>query len=108
MIRILPLEKADAAAIVEWNEGKSADFLSQWSGRGYEYPITEGQISSRIDAQPSSDYRMYRIDLDGETAGTISLIYMNPDGRWFETSSGRKKPVDSISAGFRNSAYYQV
>ncbi|MCL2351193.1 MAG: GNAT family N-acetyltransferase [Firmicutes bacterium] len=77
-ISILPLEEADAPAIIVWNENQTKDFLEQWSGRGYVYPLTEAQIQARIVAQQSSDYRMYRIDRDGEMIGTISLLNIKP------------------------------
>ena len=74
MIEILPLEKADAERIVAWNAGTSADFLVQWTGRGYEYPLTADQITSRIDAQSSCDYLLYKIVLNNEMIGTIELM----------------------------------
>jgi hypothetical protein len=40
MIRLEYLERADFKKIVEWNEGKSEEFLLQWAGPLYEYPLT--------------------------------------------------------------------
>ena len=78
MISILPLKKEDAAFIVEWNKGKTDDFLVQWAGPGcYEFPITESQITGRIDKEPSSDYRLYKILNDGSIIGTIELLRIN-------------------------------
>ena len=79
MIKILPLEKKDAMQIVEWNRGTSAEFLTQWSGRGYEFPITESQIIMRIDQEPLSDYKLYKILLEDSIIGTIELMNIDKD-----------------------------
>jgi RimJ/RimL family protein N-acetyltransferase len=46
MIKLAPLQKEDFKKIIEWNEGKSADFLLQWSGPFYKYPLTQQQFES--------------------------------------------------------------
>lgn len=74
VIEILPLEKCDCSFIVEWNKEKTADFLQQWAGRGYEFPISENQISSRIDTGTVADFIIYKIVLDNEIIGTIELM----------------------------------
>jgi RimJ/RimL family protein N-acetyltransferase len=74
MIRIVPLEKKDANSIVMWNMRKDADFLTQWAGRGYQYPITEGQITTRITASAGADYKIYAIMMDESLIGTIELM----------------------------------
>jgi RimJ/RimL family protein N-acetyltransferase len=70
----VPLEKNHVKYIVEWNEGKDADFLMQWSGRGYRYPITEEQITGRLVANSNADYKIYDIKLDEKLIGTIELM----------------------------------
>ena len=70
MIHIVPLEKNKVKYLVAWNRGKDADFLIQWAGRGYRYPITEEQIT----ASPAADYKIYGIKLDGNLIGTIELM----------------------------------
>ncbi len=73
-MRILPLENIDAELIVRWNNKKTADFLNQWAGRGYEYPITVKQITDRIQAQHLSDFKLYKIIVDDKMIGTIELM----------------------------------
>jgi len=74
MIRVVPLEKKDANCIVEWNIGKGADFLTQWAGRGYQYPLTGEQITERLTTDVAADYKIYSIVLDGGMIGTIELM----------------------------------
>ena len=78
MLDIQPLLKSDAREIVRWNEGEDENFLIQWAGCGYEYPITIRQIIDRLDASFYSDFRLYRIQLDDRLIGTIELMRINP------------------------------
>ena len=87
MIRIVPLAKNHAKYIVAWNQGRDADFLTQWSGRGYRYPITEEQITARIIAQRGEDYKIYGIMMGENLIGTIEL--MNIDRKAKRASIGR-------------------
>jgi RimJ/RimL family protein N-acetyltransferase len=77
MIRIVPLEKNNVKYIVAWNQGKDTDFLTQWAGRGYQYPITEEQIIARLTPSAGADYRTYGIKLDENLIGTIELMEIN-------------------------------
>ena len=77
MILIVPLENNHANCIVRWNMGKDADFLTQWAGKGYQYPITEEQITARIVASAGADYKIYGIMLDESLIGTIELMNVN-------------------------------
>ena len=78
MIKIMPLEKEDAAYIVEWNRGKPEDFLIQWAGpQSFTFPLTEDQIIDKIEKQPGSDYRMFKILNDAEMIGTMELLRIN-------------------------------
>jgi tRNA (cmo5U34)-methyltransferase len=74
MIRVVPLEKKDTNCIVEWNSGKGADFLTQWAGRGYQYPLTGEQIAERLTTDAATDYKIYGIILDGGMIGTVELM----------------------------------
>ena len=56
--------------IVNWCKDKDADFLTQWSGRGYQYPLTEEQIINRL----SKGAEIYEANLDGRMVGTIENI----------------------------------
>ena len=40
MLEISELSREDAKMIVKWNEGLDEDFLYQWAGPGYTYPIS--------------------------------------------------------------------
>jgi RimJ/RimL family protein N-acetyltransferase len=80
MIRIVPLEKNNANRIVTWNTGK-ADFLTQWAGRGYRYPITEEQITARIVSSAGADYKIYGIMMDESLIGTIELMEIDRNAK---------------------------
>lgn len=79
MIRILPFEKCDSSLIIDWNKEKTADFLQQWAGRGYEFPITEKQILDRIDNETVSDFMICKIVLENKTIGTIELMNIDKE-----------------------------
>jgi len=81
MLKILPIEKTDAACIVKWNENKTADFLLQWAGIGYKYPLSEKQIIDRIESEPSSGCRIYKIILDNDMIGTIELMRIDTEAK---------------------------
>jgi RimJ/RimL family protein N-acetyltransferase len=49
MIKLEPMQKEDFKKLIEWNEGKSADFLLQWSGPFYKFPLTQQQFESYFD-----------------------------------------------------------
>jgi RimJ/RimL family protein N-acetyltransferase len=74
MIRIEPLEKKDTRRIVAWNKAKDADFLTQWAGRGYCYPLTVEQITERLDSNRGTDYKIFGIRMDASLIGTIELM----------------------------------
>ncbi|HBV66726.1 MAG TPA: GNAT family N-acetyltransferase [Clostridiales bacterium] len=65
--------------MVEWNDDKTADFLLQWAGVDYEYPLSEKQIIDRIESEPSSGYRLYKIVLDNDMIGTIELMSIDTE-----------------------------
>ena len=74
IIRIMPLKKKDADCIVAWNKDRGADFLTQWAGRGYRYPLTEEQITVRLGISAGTDYKIFGIILDGTIIGTVELM----------------------------------
>jgi RimJ/RimL family protein N-acetyltransferase len=73
MIRVIPLETIDAKFIVFWSHGKDAKFLTQWSGRGYQYHLTVEQITVRLAAD-RADYKIYAIRENENLIGTIELM----------------------------------
>ncbi|MCX7920733.1 MAG: GNAT family N-acetyltransferase [Clostridia bacterium] len=79
MVRIELLEEDDFSTIVKWNKGKNADFLYQWAGPGYDYPITEEMIRKRIENganREGADTYIYKIIDDSKQVmlGTIELF----------------------------------
>ena len=74
MLCIMPLAKNEVKCIVAWNEGKDAAFLMQWSGIRYVYPITEEQITGRLNTSDGADYKIFSIKLDERLIGTIELM----------------------------------
>lgn len=78
MIKLEPLQKEDFKKILLWNEGKSAEFLLQWSGPFYEYPLTEGQLEKYFDDYISKEtdtlfvFKIINVETK-EMLGTIEL-----------------------------------
>lgn len=78
MIRLENMEYNDFKKIVEWNEGTTPDFLLQWSGPLFEYPLTEEQIIKYFDSYVSKEkdtlFIFKIIDTEtNEMIGTIEL-----------------------------------
>lgn len=57
----------NAGRIVRWSNERDEEFLCQWAGRFWEYPLTVEQIMS---VEPA----LYSICDDGRFAGMISVI----------------------------------
>lgn len=74
------LDEENAECIVKWNAGKDADFLMQWAGLGFTYPITEEQIMK--DAAEVSR-AAFAVLSQEKMIGTIALMRVNE-----ETGSG--------------------
>lgn len=78
MIKLEYLEKEDLIKIVEWNTNKSEDYLLQWAGPMYDYPLTIKQVEDYL-LNNNSDifvYKILSIDTD-EFIGTIELREMD-------------------------------
>ncbi|PAB60343.1 GNAT family N-acetyltransferase [Anaeromicrobium sediminis] len=78
MIRLEYLDKEDFRKIVQWNENKSSDYLFQWAGPMYKYPLTEIQIEDYFlneVQRDKSNIFAYKITLveTNEFVGTIEL-----------------------------------
>lgn len=69
-IRIEKLKTDNANVIVNWCKDRDADFLRQWAGRGYVYPLTENQIIERLE-DGAEIFEVYRNE---KMVGTIELI----------------------------------
>ncbi|MDR3240287.1 MAG: GNAT family N-acetyltransferase [Clostridiales bacterium] len=64
-LQILPFTVEDIAALLTWNEDKGEDFLQQWAGNGYDYPLTHEQILEKINKseRPGAECQVYKIIL---------------------------------------------
>lgn len=75
MITLECLTIDDCENIVEWNEGKSQDFLIQWSGQGHDsyiYPITAKQIVEKMNDKKNV---FYKIICSGQMVGSVCLMF---------------------------------
>ncbi len=79
MIRLELLEETDFSNIVRWNAGKNKNYIFQWAGSAFEYPLTEKQIKDkfhqkRINMSNSNTF-FYKIVLYGtnEMIGIVEL-----------------------------------
>lgn len=78
------LQKEDLKKIIEWNENKSADYLLQWAGPMYNYPLSLGQVENYFlneVKKENSNIFIYKILLTstGEIIGTIELRQIDED-----------------------------
>ncbi len=64
------LRTDDAVNIAGWCRDKDEDFLRQWAGIGYSYPLTDAQIIGRL----YEGAEIFSLRIEGETVGTIELI----------------------------------
>lgn len=79
MIKLEPLKKEDFDKILQWNEGKSADFLLQWAGPLYKYPLTKEQIEQYFNnyvCKEKATIFVYKI-VDMETGQMIGTVELN-------------------------------
>ncbi|MCL2462780.1 MAG: GNAT family N-acetyltransferase [Defluviitaleaceae bacterium] len=76
-ITLLPFETGDIEAVLEWNSGAGADFLTQWAGSGYVYPLTYEQVRRRLDTGNGLEYHIFALREAGETVGTIEINFLN-------------------------------
>lgn len=78
LIKLEFLQKEDFNKIVQWNSDNSRDFLYQWAGSWYQYPITEKQLEDRIINKANksdSELYVYKIlNQTNEMIGTIELF----------------------------------
>lgn len=79
MIRLEPFERSDFKQLIAWID--SPEFMVQWGGKTFSYPLTDQQLESYIN----SDTLSYRVvyEENNEVIGHISLT---PDP---ENQSGR-------------------
>lgn len=83
MIRLQHLEKEDLNKIVKWNLNKSADFILQWAGPLYSYPLTISQVEDyflKEVKKDNSNILLYKIIIKEteEIIGTVELREIEP------------------------------
>ena len=86
MIKLQPLEKQDFKRILEWNENQSADYLAQWAGPLYNYPLNEEQLEDYFTYHVAIDHPtifVYKIILTeiNEIIGTIELRQLDQENK---------------------------
>lgn len=78
MIKLELLKKDDLEKIIEWNINKDADYLLQWAGPKFSYPLTLAQVENYFFYEvkkENSNIFVYRIRFvnTAEVIGTIEL-----------------------------------
>lgn len=102
------LEEIDYSTIIGFNKGKDADFLYQWAGPGYDFPISEKQIADRIANGVNgvdADTYIFKIlsESSNEMIGTIELFRINNEkktatiGRFLIDENLRSKGIGEIA-----------
>jgi RimJ/RimL family protein N-acetyltransferase len=87
MVKLELLKPTDnLQKIVEWGNGRSRDFFSQWTGRAYNYPLTVEQVENHINeciTDENSSLYVYKIILlpQNEIIGTVDLSGINREDR---------------------------
>ncbi len=76
MIKLRPTTKSDCQFIIKCNEGKDADFLHQWAGPSYSFPITINQIEQRM-MKDTIYTKFFTAILDDNIIGMVELGFIN-------------------------------
>jgi RimJ/RimL family protein N-acetyltransferase len=79
MIKIRTFSADDAEHIVKLNENTNEDFLRQWAGRFYVYPLTQEQIHKRI--QNTENTRYFTVLSDDIIIGMVELDFIEWDNK---------------------------
>ena len=58
----------DMKNVIQWTNSRGADFLCQWAGPRWKFPLTEKQITDEIKS-------IYSIMLDGKFVGMIQIVH---------------------------------
>jgi len=75
MIKIELIKEEDLINIVEWNKNTSQDFLIQWSGNLYSYPLNINQLKYYYLKKAKENFNIfiYKIIKEDKMIGTIEL-----------------------------------
>ncbi len=76
LIELLPLSREDFPVIVEWNRETSPEFLTQWAGPVFSYPLTEEQLADFwASEKEKKDLSMYFYKIaDSDTGHMIGVV----------------------------------
>jgi len=75
MIILRPTTISDCQFIIKFNAGEDEDFLHQWAGPSYSFPITINQIERRL--KDTIYTKFFTAVLDDEIIGTVELGFIN-------------------------------
>lgn len=70
MIKLDLLEKDDLSKIIKWNVNKSSDYLLQWAGPKFSYPLTLEQIQS---------YFFYEVNKKNSNIFVYKIVNINTE-----------------------------
>ncbi|MCZ0704343.1 RimJ/RimL family protein N-acetyltransferase [Natronobacillus azotifigens] len=88
MIKLDYFKESDFATLVEWNENTSPEFLMQWAGPEFTYPLTEEQLVNYIKGvnHPGANRYLYQaVDEDsGQVIGHLAIVNID-----YEQNSAR-------------------
>ena len=71
MLELAPLSREALQSVLDWNRGTSPQFLRQWSGWSFCYPLTWEQLESRLE---DADACGFQITLSGKIIGMAELM----------------------------------
>ncbi|MDR1559036.1 MAG: GNAT family N-acetyltransferase [Clostridiales bacterium] len=71
-LSISPLHTDDIYDILNWNADTGPEFLTQWAGNGYIYPLTYEQLAKRLPPNTDSEKcRIFKILLNNDRGEKI-------------------------------------
>ena len=83
MVALRLAKESDFSLIIDWANAHDADFITQWAGLAFHYPLTIEQIlehySSGINSIESGVfiYMIHNDHLKDESIGTIQFVRLN-------------------------------
>lgn len=86
MIKLDLLKKEDLQNIIRWNSNRSEDYLLQWAGPNFKYPLTITQIENyflnEVEKENSNIF-VYKILITKtrEMVGTVELREIDKDNK---------------------------
>lgn len=100
MIKLDLLNESDFSQIVKWVNQYPKDFIVQWAGTTYEYPLTIEQMNAHYSKginSVESDVFIYKIMADDQFIGSFQLCRFNWEAK--EAIVGRFLIGDALNRG---------